>query len=89
MIYSLSRFAPENLVSRDRSDRPVAHQSARLHTQAESGLFHVGRLFAGKLNFFHEFFTSLLAAATTKTPCCRDIRDEDRDRDRVRNGDRF
>ena len=30
---------PENLVSRDRFSRPVPHQPAHLHTQAESGAY--------------------------------------------------
>ena len=32
-------FAPENLVSRDGFGRPVPHQPAHLHTQAESGAY--------------------------------------------------
>ena len=36
---SLSAFAPENLVSRDGFGRPVPHQPAHLHTQAESGAY--------------------------------------------------
>ena len=35
-IFSLSPFAPENLVSRDRFGSPVPHQPAHLRTQAES-----------------------------------------------------
>ena len=38
MIFSLSPFAPENLVSRDGFDSPVPRQPAHLHTQAESVL---------------------------------------------------
>ena len=37
--YSLSPFAPENLVSRDEFGNPVPHQPAHLHTQAESGAY--------------------------------------------------
>ena len=36
---SLSAFAPEHLVSRDGSDRPVPRQLAHLHTQAKSGAY--------------------------------------------------
>ena len=36
MNYSLSPFAPENLVSRDGFGSPVPRQPAYLHTQAES-----------------------------------------------------
>ena len=36
---SLSAFAPENLVSRDRFGSPVPRQPAHLHTQAESGAY--------------------------------------------------
>ena len=40
MIFSLSVFAPENLVSRDGFGSPVPHQPAHLHnTQAESGAY--------------------------------------------------
>ena len=39
MIFSLSTFAPENLVSRDGFGSPVPHQPAHLHTQAESGAY--------------------------------------------------
>ena len=35
--FSLSPFAPENLVSRDGFGSPVPRQPAHLHTQAESG----------------------------------------------------
>ena len=38
MIFFLSSFAPENLVSRDGFCSPVARQPAHLHTQAESGI---------------------------------------------------
>ena len=41
---SLSTFAPENLVSRDGFSRPVPHQPAHLHTQAESGIYLQGFL---------------------------------------------
>ena len=37
MRYSLSRFAPENLVSQDGFGNPVRRQPAHHHTQAESG----------------------------------------------------
>ena len=37
--YSLSAFAPENLVSRDGFGSPVTCQPAHLHTQAESGAY--------------------------------------------------
>ena len=36
---SLSPFAPENLVSRDRFGSPVPRQPAHLDTQAETGVF--------------------------------------------------
>ena len=36
-MFSLSPFAPENLVSRDGFGSPVPHQPTHLHTQAESG----------------------------------------------------
>ena len=36
MFFSLSPFAPENLVSQDGFGNPVPHQPAHLHTQAES-----------------------------------------------------
>ena len=39
MNYSLSPFAPENLVSRDVFGSPVPSRSAYLHTQAESGAY--------------------------------------------------
>ena len=39
MIFSLSPFAPENLVSRDGFGSPVPRQPAHLHTQAESGAY--------------------------------------------------
>ena len=39
MNISLSPFAPESLVSRDRFSRPVPRQPAHLHTQAESGAY--------------------------------------------------
>ena len=39
MNISLSAFAPENLVSRDRFGSPVPRQPAYLHTQAESGAY--------------------------------------------------
>ena len=38
-IFSLSVFAPENLVSRDGFGSPVPRQPAHLHTQAESGAY--------------------------------------------------
>ena len=37
MNFSLSAFAPENLVSRDGFGSPVPRQPAHLHTLAESG----------------------------------------------------
>ena len=37
MIFSLSPFAPEILVSRDGFGSPVPRQPTHLHTQAESG----------------------------------------------------
>ena len=37
--YSLSPFAPENLVSRDRFGSPVPRQPANLHIQAGSGAY--------------------------------------------------
>ena len=37
MNFSLSAFAPENLVSRDGFGSPVPRQPAHLRTQAESG----------------------------------------------------
>ena len=39
MFFSLSAFAPENLVSRDGFGSPVPRQPAHLHTQAESGAY--------------------------------------------------
>ena len=39
IIFSLSLFAPENLVSRDGFGSPVPRQPAHLHTQAESGAY--------------------------------------------------
>ena len=42
MNISLSAFAPENLVSRDRFGSPVPRQPAHLHTQAESGAYFYG-----------------------------------------------
>ena len=38
-MFSLSSFAPENLVSRDVFGSPVPHQPAHLHTQTESGAY--------------------------------------------------
>ena len=38
-FFSLSPFAPENLVSRDGFGSPVLRQPAHLHTQAESGAY--------------------------------------------------
>ena len=39
-VFSLSPFAPENLVSRDGFDSPVPRQFAYLHnTQADSGAY--------------------------------------------------
>ena len=37
--FSLSAFAPENLVSRDGFGSPVSRQPVHLHTQAESGAY--------------------------------------------------
>ena len=37
--FSLSTFAPENLVSRDGFGSPVPRQPAHLHTQTESGTY--------------------------------------------------
>ena len=37
MNFSLSPFAPENLVSRDGFGSPVPRQPAHLHTQADTG----------------------------------------------------
>ena len=39
IIFSLSPFAPENLVSRDGFGRPVPRQPAHLHIQAEYGAY--------------------------------------------------
>ena len=39
IYFSLSPFAPENLVSIDGFGRPVPRQPAHLHTQAESGAY--------------------------------------------------
>ena len=39
IIFSLSAFAPENLVSRDGFGSPVPREPAHLHTQAESGAY--------------------------------------------------
>ena len=39
IIFPLSPFAPENLVSRDGFGSPVPRQPAHLHTQAESGAY--------------------------------------------------
>ena len=39
MFFSLSPFAPENLVSRDGFCSPVPRQPAHLHTQTESGAY--------------------------------------------------
>ena len=39
MNFSLSPFAPENLISRDGFGSPVPRQPAYLHTQAESGSY--------------------------------------------------
>ena len=39
MIFSLSPFAPDNLVSRDGFGSPVPRQPAHLHTQGESGAY--------------------------------------------------
>ena len=39
MIFSLSPFAPENLVSRDGFGSPVPRQPAYLHTQTEYGAY--------------------------------------------------
>ena len=39
IIFSLSPFAPENLVSRDGFGSPVPRQPAHLHTQAKSGAY--------------------------------------------------
>ena len=39
MFFSLSAFAPENLVSRDRLGSPVPRQPVHLHTQAEFGAY--------------------------------------------------
>ena len=38
-VFSLSPFAPENLVSRDGFGSPVPRQPAHLNTQAESGAY--------------------------------------------------
>ena len=40
--YSLSAFAPANLVWRDGFGSPVPRQPAHLHTQAESGAYLYG-----------------------------------------------
>ena len=39
IFFSLSPFAPENLVSRDGFGSPVPRQPAHLHTRAESGAY--------------------------------------------------
>ena len=39
MSFSLSSFAPENLVSRDKFHSPVPRQPGHLHTRAESGAY--------------------------------------------------
>ena len=39
VFFSMSPFAPENLVSRDGFGSPVPRQPAYLHTQAESGAY--------------------------------------------------
>ena len=39
MYFSLSAFAPENLVSRDGFGSPAPRQPAHLHIQAESGAY--------------------------------------------------
>ena len=39
MLFSLSAFAPENLVSRDGFGGPVPRQPAHLHAQAKSGAY--------------------------------------------------
>ena len=38
-VFSLSPFAPENLVSRDGFGSPVPRQPAHLHTQAAYGAY--------------------------------------------------
>ena len=38
-VFSLSAFAPENLVSRDGFGSPVPRQPAHLHPQAGSGAY--------------------------------------------------
>ena len=47
MIFSLSPFAPENLVSLDGFGNPVPCQPAHLHTQAESGTYGIPPEFRG------------------------------------------
>ena len=57
MNISLSAFAPENLVSRDRFGNPDPRQPAHLHTQAESGAYLRGipPEFRGGVRLFNNF----------------------------------
>ena len=51
--FSLSSFAPENLVSRDAgSGSPVPRQPAHPHTQAESGAFGIPPVLRGGVHLF-------------------------------------
>ena len=49
-IFSLSPFAPENLVSRDGFGSPVPRQPAHLHTNAKSGAYVIPPEFRGDLH---------------------------------------
>ena len=50
--FSLSPFAPENLVSRDESGSPVPRQPAHFNTQAESITYGIPPEFRGGVYLF-------------------------------------
>ena len=50
--FSLSAFAPENFVSRERFGSPVPHWPAHLHNQAESGAYGIPPEFLGGVHLF-------------------------------------
>ena len=62
--FSLSPFAPENLVSRDGFGRSVPRQPAHLHTQAESGAPMDRFTFSFRMLFFYLMTTGWVLTLT-------------------------
>ena len=70
MNFSLSAFAPENLVSRDGLGSPVPRQPAHLHTLAESGAHSPHSRLNEVLTYGIPPHTVLLVRRAN-CPCCR------------------